>query len=137
MDKIRVLMDEELKTRVVPVLRSMGFSGSYPHFRRPSEQKIDLLTFQFDRWGGGFVIEISSCDPGGITTYWGKVIPPNRVTAWDLSPTNRERIQPRMNTGVEGWFRFDNGQVKLASAQVLEMLPQAEAWWLTSPANKD
>jgi hypothetical protein len=52
-------MEAELKSAVVPKLRSHGFKGSYPHFRRFADERIDLLTFQHDKWGGGFVIEIA------------------------------------------------------------------------------
>jgi hypothetical protein len=30
------------------------------------------LTFQFDRHGGGFVIEIGQCPADGCTTHWGE-----------------------------------------------------------------
>jgi hypothetical protein len=47
-----------LKAEVVPQLRKNGFSGSFPHFRRIGPTKTDCVTFQFDKWGGGFVVEI-------------------------------------------------------------------------------
>jgi hypothetical protein len=56
-----------LKQLFVPALRERGFKGSLPHFRRPLGNRIDRLTVQFDKWGGGFVIEISNCAPEGIT----------------------------------------------------------------------
>src|SRR5208282_3539740 len=56
-------MISSLKSLFVSALRERGFKGSLPHFRRPTQDRIDLLTIQFDRWGGGFVIEISKC-PG-------------------------------------------------------------------------
>ena len=61
-------MVAELKITVIPKLRAQGFKGSYPHFRRIVENRVDLLTFQHDRWGGGFVIEIARAPAGGITT---------------------------------------------------------------------
>src|SRR4051812_31037099 len=101
-------MKAALKTAVVPHLRERGFSGSFPHFRRCGSSGIDLLTFQFDRWGGGFVIEIGKCPVEGITTYWGKEIAPGKVTAWDLHPNKRVRIQPVPGSGPEEWFRYDS-----------------------------
>ena len=123
----RVAMDEELKRTVVPTLRTMGFKGSFPHFRRPSASEIELLTFQFDKWGGGFVIEIARCSVEGFTTSWGQHIPANKVTAWDLN--ERHRIQAENGSGVEAWFRFDDGDYQRASKQVLEKLPEAQQWW--------
>jgi hypothetical protein len=129
MKKIREEMEAELKGAVVPALRLSGFKGSLPHFRRPSPKAIDLLTFQFDRLGGGFVIEISQCSLDGFTTHWGKHIPGSKISAWDLHPDQRHRIQPRNGGGTDAWFRFDTGQVKQVAQQVLDALPRAESWW--------
>jgi len=128
-------MDAALSDLVVPVLREKGFKGSLPHFRRARPGVVDLLTFQFDKWGGGFVIEISRCSDKGVTTHSGEQIPPNKVTAWDLHPDKRQRIQPREGSGTEDWFRFDGSfpprafRAKRAAKQVLECLPRAEEWW--------
>lgn len=131
MKDLREEMDAELKNTVVPVLRQLGFKGSFPHFRRPSPAAIDLLTFQFDRNGGGFVIEIAQCSSDGITTPWGQHIPATKVRAWDLHPDRRHRIQPHAGagSGVDAWFRFDMDQVTHVAQQVLKALPRAESWW--------
>ena len=131
MSELRDSMDGELKTRVVPILRSSGFKGSYPHFRRPRGDALDLLTFQFDRYGGGFVIELSWCPLDGVTTSWGKKIEGSKVTTWDMPSDQRTRIQPKPGGGLDCWFRFDNGDVGTPSKQVLACLPKAEKWWST------
>jgi hypothetical protein len=129
MSSLRTAMDQELKASVVPRLRATGFAGSLPHFRRAHQSGIDLLTFQFDRNGGGFVIEISRGPVEGITTHWGKVIGPKQLTAWDMHPEERLRLQPQEGSGVEDWFRFDDGQTDACSRQVLKALHRAEEWW--------
>lgn len=129
MKVLREEMEAELKGAVVPALRLSGFKGSLPHFRRPGPNAIDLLTFQFDRSGGGFVIEISRCSLDGFTTHWGKHIPASKVSAWDLHPDQRHRIQPRHGGDTDAWFRFDTGQFKQVAQQVLDALPRAESWW--------
>ncbi len=40
-------MIAELKRVVVPVLRELGFRGSFPPFRRTGDTRVDLLLFQF------------------------------------------------------------------------------------------
>jgi Domain of unknown function (DUF4304) len=100
-------MKKALKNVVVPRLRERAFVGSFPHFRRRLLNRIDLLTFQFDRHGGGFVIEISQSPLEGITTHWGKEIPPEKVTAWDLPPKQRARLKPQKGSGTDSWFRYD------------------------------
>jgi Domain of unknown function (DUF4304) len=122
-------MKAAIQAIVVPVLRQAGFRGSAPHFRRILEDRIDLLTFQFDKWGGGFVIEISKCPPSGFTTHWGKVISPSKVSAQDISPNQRLRIQPEPKYGTDSWFRFEQGDYDSVAKSVLLYLPQAEQWW--------
>jgi hypothetical protein len=121
---------------VVPELRSRGFTGSMPHFRRNARGAIELLTFQFDKYGGGFVFEISRCSERGFTTHWGKHISANKVTAHDLHPHQRKRIKPREGSGIDAWFRYDTGLFKSAESrasaaarEVLKCLPEAESWW--------
>jgi hypothetical protein len=122
-------MVAELGKTVVPSLRSKGFRGTFPHFRRDGSHGIDLLTFQFDKNGGGFVVEIAHCSSEGITAHWGKHIPPNKVRAWDIDPDNRLRIKSRVGSGTDSWFRFDDGQFSNAAQQIINELPQAETWW--------
>jgi hypothetical protein len=119
-------MVSSLKKLVIPILREKGFKGSFPHFRRIKENKIDLLTFQFDRYGGGFVIEVAVCPPDGVTHHWGEKVPPNKVTAHDLN--NR----PRLNGGE--WFRYDAPSADESifdgiANEVLNCIPEAENYW--------
>jgi hypothetical protein len=123
-------MDAALREKVVPVLRARGFKGSLPHFRRILPERVDLLTVQFDRHGGGFVVEVSRCSPTGITTSWGKHIPATQATAHDLPPDKRHRLGSP-NPGRDGrWFRFDEGTSVLAVAEsLLGHIEEAEGWW--------
>jgi hypothetical protein len=96
----------KLKEYVVPVLRSMGFKGSPPHFHRNTGQQINLITFQFDRHGGGFVIEVGVSPAEGVTMSWGEHIPPTKVVVGHLHPNKRIRL----GAAMEGnhWFRYDD-----------------------------
>jgi hypothetical protein len=102
-------MEAALKRNVAPELRRAGFTGSFPHFRRVREA-VDLITFQFDRHGGGFVIEVAKGEPAGFTTHWGKHIPANKLTAWDLHPDQRRRLKPSSGSGTDSWFRYDSSR---------------------------
>src|SRR5260221_9525303 len=84
-------MIETLKEYVIPILREKGFKGSFPHFRRLTETAIHLLTFQFDKWGGGFIIEIAVCSPKGFQIHWGKSIETPKGNAWDINHRLRLR----------------------------------------------
>jgi hypothetical protein len=127
-------MIETLKEHVVPVVRQRGFTGSFPHFRRPAANAIHLLTFQFDKWGGGFVVEIASCPLGGVTMSWGKHIASAKVTAHDV---NRRLRLGASDEESDHWFRYDrrglfsfSDPYERAALEVLPFLDsQAEPFW--------
>ena len=139
----RKVMIQYLQNLVVPILRIRGFQGSFPHFRRLTSERIHLMTFQFDKWGGGFVIEIANSSPGGYTTQWGKFIQPAKLSAHDVP--NRIRIQPDMNNpdnSTDYWFRYDKESPSAAPKIYLEVcqdviskLDLAEIYWKTGESN--
>jgi hypothetical protein len=139
----RMKMIENLTEMVVPILRQLNFKGSFPHFRRLTADRINLLTFQFDRYGGGFVIEIANYKPENFTTSWGQKIEPNKLTAHDLN--KRKRIQSNMNTensSTDDWFRYDEKHLfefsniyKTICKDVLSKLDIAEEYWKNGELN--
>lgn len=129
--ELRKLMIVELKRTVVPVLKQNGFQGSFPHFRRKRDDGLDLLTFQFHKWGGSFLIEIARCGPDGFITPWSTHIPADKVNAHNMYV--RKRIRPDDHTRPERWFCFDDEPVTSAAESVLPHLPRAEAWWKAQP----
>ena len=129
MSSPRQLMNEALKAYVVPALRERGFKGSLPHCRRLRSGRVDLLTIQFDKNGGGFVVEISQCDAEGLTTHCDKHVPASKVTALDLHPNQRLRLKLRDGPGTDSWFRFDRGEYGEVAGQVVSRLGDADAYW--------
>jgi hypothetical protein len=123
-------MDAALKTQVLPFLRGRGFKGSLPHLRRPLPGRIDLITFQFDKYGGGFVVEIAQCPPQGVTMHWGEVIPAATVTAHHVNERLRLGSRP---PAEDNWFRYDTGSPSVfedQARQVIALLQtDAENWW--------
>lgn len=123
-------MDQALKSSTIPFLRECGFKGSYPHFRRGRQDRIDLLTFQFDRDGGGFVVEIARCPPEGVTMSWGKFVAPTKVTAHDVSKRIRLGARP---PNEDHWFRYGMGNPSifdvLAKQVIVLVKSQATEWW--------
>jgi hypothetical protein len=121
-------MIAELHRVVVPALRRAGFKGAFPHLRRARAEAVDLITFQFDRHGGGLVVEIGRCPADGLTTYWGKHIAADAARAWGLDSKSRTRIQARPGSGTEDWFRFDSQSPQVAASQVLTALEAPHLW---------
>lgn len=136
MSDSRKKMKTALEEIVIRELRRAGFKGSFPHFRRPSAEAVDLLSFQFDRHGGGFVIEISKSPPGGLLLDRGERIPPDQVRALDCHPSDRLRLQPDFaSASPADWFRYDRRRLfrdvhKEVAQSVLPFLESAEKWWV-------
>jgi len=119
-----------LKERVIPALRLRGFRGSFPHFRRLAGAKLELVTFQFDKWGSGnFVVNLASCPSSGAVMAWGEHIPPGRVTAYHLHP--RLRLGAR-DAESDHWFEYSAfaSDAAAASENLLRLLDtQGATWW--------
>ena len=59
-----------LGAHVIDPLLEAGFRGTWPHFRRPHADRIDLLTFQLDKRDGGFA-EVASAPARAIRSQLG------------------------------------------------------------------
>jgi hypothetical protein len=124
-----------LNNEVIPLFRELGFSGSLPHFRRIKGETIDLMTFQFDRNGGGFLIELAKAKNNAFTTHWGEKIEPKKLTAYDVN--TRERIHPKgilENSNTEDWFRYDttsffNNPLNKIKKQIIKNIKVIESWF--------
>ena len=124
-----------LRRVLVPELRRRGFRCSMPHFRRLQPTRIDLLTVQFSRWGGEFVVEIATAPPGGVTMHWGEFVPPAKLDAHHIVPDLRLRLGTSP-TRADHWFKFDVARgaadFDAVAAQVVPYLDsQAEPYWLS------
>jgi hypothetical protein len=120
MSKARNQMAKALKTVALPVFREHGFNGSFPDLRRLRDGYIQLLTFQFDRHGGGFIIELGRCKPTDFATAWGKLTSAEKVTVGHLPWRQRMRIQPHSGSGTDSWFRFDMATTPEAFTRIAE-----------------
>lgn len=98
---------------------------------------------QFDKWGGGFVLEVGQVRPADSET-GSATVPLEELTSYHLPLTSRARLQPAWRIMTDGWFRYDRrrpwwrfwerapserNQQQQAAGDVLRLLPQAEAWW--------
>ncbi len=129
MSRSRDAMIAELKRVAIPVLRSLRFKGSFPHFRRETDTRIDLLTFQFSMGGGQFVIEIGSFPSAGYELY-GRMVPAAEVKVRHL--LRRLRLGAT-DESSDHWFRYDNGDFAVVASSVVPyILGQAAVWWSNS-----
>ncbi len=76
-------MNAALKKTVFPYLLEQGFEGKYPHFRRNNGDCIELVSFQTNKLGGSFWVEVSVVFPGRENSniiWWDESTEP--LSAW-------------------------------------------------------
>lgn len=115
-------MHRALAEHVFPALAAAGFRGTHPHYRRTLGTRMDLVSFQVDKWGGGFLIEIATCPAKNIRDWAGLRISPLKVTASHMA--ERERLPKAINR--RAWYRYDvttddDRFAKLAASALLHL----------------
>jgi hypothetical protein len=129
----RDAMINSLKNTVIPELREKGFKGSFPHFYRKTDERADLLMFQFSMWGGVLYVEISKCPLEGYKDdITGEFRASNKVKVYQIgggSPFNRTRIGKE----VDDTFRFTIENSDEVAQQIKRSLAEAEEWWSSYP----
>ncbi|MFC1617661.1 DUF4304 domain-containing protein [Patescibacteria group bacterium] len=129
-------MDSAIKKILVPILREKNFKGTFPHFFREINGHIDLLTFQFNRYGGSFVVEISYADNKRKNVYIHKDLPPGKLRS--NQTTDRLRLGSKPQQGKsDHWFQYDKknffSRGNIFENVAKEVIPfledQAEEWW--------
>jgi len=131
----RLEMRKWLQKLLVPRLRERGFDGSFPYFRRHGEGQIDLLSVQFDKFGGSFIIEVGQTPDTQLISYRGREIKFSDLRSFDL-PTERRARLVGSRRGGEKWFSFKprlfrSGfqRFEQAAASVVALIEQADDWW--------
>jgi hypothetical protein len=132
------LMRKSLKKILVPALKETGFNGKGWNFQR-SSGSLDLLSVQFWKYGGQFILEAARQPRGDFHTSWGEVVPEAQVTVAHISPHKRARLEQLDTAAAFSWFTFqdfgdDQSRYDALARQVIELLPQLEHWLDTNEA---
>jgi hypothetical protein len=96
---------------------------------------LDLVSIQWGRYGGEFILEFGSCEAGPIKTSWGEIVPEEKITVAHLSVMKRARLVPlvpSLGAQLHGFYFGDFGEDiteydKLANT-VSVMLVQVARW---------
>ena len=142
MHPVRESMNTALKAVAVPRLRKLGFKGSFPHFRRLHVNHVDLAVFQFNKYGGSFVIEIASLSQEQVDSHWSGSLSLGKATVYDTN--SRHRLGAVQ--GGDHWFVFGKQndepgheivepphvyeRIAAQAASLLEV--DGELWWSSS-----
>ncbi len=96
-------MKKYILSNVVPALLENDFTGKYPHYRRIDGDCIELITFQTNKWGESFTVEVSTIFPHAKDSNCAlEIIEAEKVTAWDTN--NRYRLKGM----YDGWFYYQD-----------------------------
>jgi len=98
----RELVMKALSSTFVPHLRARGFAGSFPHFRRKLDDRIDFLDVQFAREGGRFCINIGQTGPDGLQDPNWPGLSIEKTTVGHL----RQRSRVGRGFWAKQWFDF-------------------------------
>ncbi|MBR2414877.1 MAG: DUF4304 domain-containing protein [Clostridia bacterium] len=98
----RDIMLSALKEITFPILFKQGFTGKYPHFRRKSDNCIELVSFQTNKYGGSFTVEISAVFPNEKNKNYNLYDGVTEET-FGTEATNKRYRLPGM---FDGWFYY-------------------------------
>ena len=138
------LMRKALKRELLPQLKLLGFIGATSNFQRKSDKALDLLSIQYSKYGGQFILEFARRERGELQTSWGEIIPEEKVNVAHVIPTRRARLQ-RNDEMFEELFRgfkfegFGENQARYDALanQVASFLPQVNAWLETGVSGEN
>lgn len=95
-------MKKQLHKYVISPLLEQGFTGKWPHFRRTYTNHIELLTFQTNKYGGSFTVELSVVFPNAENKnyFYREDLSLDEINVWD---TNQRY---RLKGMYDGWFYY-------------------------------
>lgn len=126
------IMTKALKTFVTTEIKKLGFSGTFPHFRRKRNERFELFSFQFNLHGGSFILECGFITPKELATS-GTNVHFNKLTYGDTYPNKRVRIIPGDSSGEDFWFTYSGFkneiQFENLAKSIISLLPKIETFF--------
>lgn len=129
-------MKRLLNGSAVPAIRALGFSGSFPHFRRRRVDVLDFISFQFHKYGGSFAVEIGQWPAQESLPFQGDLMALEKLNTWMLPLPARARLQALGRSELTAWFSFKPSffglgkpRYEQARDQLMNRLPQVAAWF--------
>ena len=112
-------MDAALKATFVPKLRSFGFKGSYPHFRRERAQHVELVGIQFSQWGAQFYVEAGVAENNDQVIAGGTSVSAHRLKYYHGWPRRRFGDLP---------FDYEAEAISVVAARAAEVVEELVSW---------
>jgi hypothetical protein len=128
------LMRNALRRRFVPAITGRGFIGSGSTFRRVDPRWLDLVTIQYWKYGGQFILEFARL-ARNEPRLLAPVASEGEIGIEHVLPRQRARLEQREDADADGFrgFRFggfgeEKNRYEALADQVVELLPQVDAW---------
>jgi len=127
------LLRKSLRKYLLPELREFGFIGKSSSFQRAGSEFLDLLSIQYWKYGGEFILEFARRSRGDLLTSWGVLVPESKLDVAYVSPLERARLIMRPRASGFGGFIFggfggDAAPYDQLALHVASLLPQVDAW---------
>lgn len=129
------LMRKAFRKHLIPALAAAGFVGKSSNFMRLRDDAQDLLSIQYWKYGGSFILEFGRRDRGPLQTTWGPIIPEESLEVAYLPVGDRARLQARdasLEDTFAGFnfaeFGEDIAKYEHLALRVVSYLPQVDAW---------
>lgn len=126
------IMTKTLKSFVVPEIKALNYSGSFPHFRRERDGRFEFVSFQFNRHGGSFVLECGFATPHDLPDF-AKKLQFEKLTSGNAHPDNRLRITPKTSVTEDFWFAYsefkEEKQFENLAKSLIPLLPNIEKFF--------
>lgn len=117
-------------------MAKVGFHIRYPHFQRKRNGCLELVSLEYDKWGGGFFLEFAKCDVGDLHTTWGEIVPEADINAAYTDPRVRARLLATTSPSNSpmDYFRYDSfaddrEKCDLLVEKLVSLLPQVLRWF--------
>lgn len=108
--------EKEIMIHVVPLVRSKGFTGSFPVFRRFHEEVTDVVTFRFSPQSPHLYVELGAEPP-----FVDEAYPvPEEVTHSRYGEPARLGDSP---------FDIERHDGQTIAEHIVNAWPGAEIWW--------
>ena len=134
-------MRGSFKSILIPALASRGFRGKRSTFRRFGPDYLDLLTIQYWKYGGSFILEFGRTARGDFQTNWGPIVPEDEMDVAHLPTTKRARLDERdpASDDIFRGFKYegfgtDPNRYDALATRVANLLPQVDAWLIRGVA---
>lgn len=103
------IMKKHLESKVIQPLCDQGFIGKYPHLKRKAENCTELITFQTNKYGGSFTVEVSAVFPNSEKKNYAlsDSLTEDKLTVWNTN----ERY--RLKGMYDGWFHYNDVYAKI------------------------